>query len=341
MKENLIERISTALGSEKTLEGFVRQLLEMLELVTEMESTYLTHIDADGIRQHVVYARNSKTMQIPEGLSVPWEDTLCKRALDEGRRFTCDVPAIWGDSEAAKALGITTYVSTPVMLGDGALYGTLCAASSQAQQLSERAEQMLNLFAELISQYIRKEQLLEELQEANAMLTAVSFTDELTGLPNRRAVFAHLPKLFAHARNTTHPLLMAFIDLDGFKQINDRYGHKTGDEFLQAIGERLKELAHEDDVLGRLGGDEFIIATLDVSDAQTASVTAFKNRLSARLIGSYYLSGTKIDYAGASIGIIHVDPSVSTPDSALHDADAAMYEDKGRRKQHQACSQAL
>ncbi|MBK4724696.1 sensor domain-containing diguanylate cyclase [Pantoea agglomerans] len=341
MKENLIERISTALGSEKTLEGFVRQLLEMLELVTDMESTYLTHIDADGIKQHIVYARNSQAMQIPEGLSVPWEDTLCKRALDEGRRYTCDVPAVWGDSEAAKALGITTYVSTPVWLGDGAIYGTLCAASSESRELSDRAEQVLQLFAELISQYIRKEQLLEELQEANAALTAVSHTDELTGLPNRRAVFAKLPKLFSLARNDTHHLLMAFIDLDGFKQINDRYGHKTGDEFLQAIGQRLKELVHDDDVLGRLGGDEFIIATLAVSNAQPTAVTAFKNRLSSLLSGRYHLSGTKIDYAGASIGIIHVDPQLSTPDSAVRDADAAMYEDKGRRKQRQVCGQSL
>lgn len=340
MKENLIERISTALGSEKTLEGFVRQLLEMLELVTEMESTYLTQIDADGCEQHIMYARNSKEMQIPEGLSVPWEDTLCKRALDEGRRYTCDVPDIWGDSDAAKALGITTYVSTPVLLGDGALYGTLCAASSRRQELSERAEQILQLFAELISQYLRKEQLLEELQEANATLTAVSLTDELTGLPNRRAVFAKLPTLFADARNHMHHLLVAFIDLDGFKQINDLYGHKTGDEFLQAIGQRLQEAIRDNDVLGRLGGDEFIIATIDASNDRRA-VDAFKTRLSALLRGRYDLSAAEIDYSGASIGMISVDPALSTPDSAVRDADAAMYEDKSRRRQSQACGHPL
>lgn len=88
-------------------------------------------------------------------------------------------------------------------------------------------------------------------------------------------------------------------------------------------------------------GDEFIIATLDASDAQTAAATTFKNRISALLSGRYHLSGTRIDYAGASIGIIHVDPSLSTPDSAVRDADAAMYEDKGRRKQRQVCGQSL
>jgi len=340
MKENLIERISTALGSEKTLEGFGRQLLEMLELVTEMESTYLTRIDEAGNEQHILYARNSRKMQIPEGLTVPWQDTLCKRALDEGRRYTCEVPDIWGDSDAARALGITTYVSTPVVMGDGTLFGTLCAASTRRQPLSQRGEQVLQLFAELISQYLRKEQLLEELQEANATLTAASFTDELTGLPNRRAVFARLPALFNHARNDTHHLLVAFIDLDGFKEINDRYGHQTGDEFLRAIGRRLKAVTQQDDVLGRLGGDEFILATTVTSQDDTAAAT-LKQRISAILSGSYQLSVAKIEYAGASIGLVSVDPALSTPDSAVRDADAAMYQDKDRRKQNLACGQGL
>ena len=106
MSDNLIERISTALESEYTLEGLVRQLLEMLELVTNMESTYLTRIEPDGSFQHILFARNSRHMQIPEGLCVPWGDTLCKRALDEGKRYTSDVANVWGDSKAANWLSI-------------------------------------------------------------------------------------------------------------------------------------------------------------------------------------------------------------------------------------------
>jgi len=339
MTVNLIERISTVLESEKTLEGFVRQLLEMLELVTEMESTYLTRIDAEGIQQQILFSRNSKEMQIPEGLSVPWEDTLCKRAMDEGRPFTCDVPGIWGDSLAAKQLGITTYISTPVMLSDGHLYGTLCAASSQIHPLSERAEQVLELFAELIGQYIRKEQLLQQLQEANAALTAVSLTDELTSLPNRRAVFEQLPKLFSRATDDSRYVLVAFADLDGFKQINDRYGHEIGDAFLKAIAERLRQEATSDKVLGRLGGDEFIMASIGpkIYDQAVDAAEAFRDRLSSLLTGEYHLESCFIDYAGASIGVIVANPAIATPDMALREADAVMYEDKKRRR-CSACS---
>ena len=105
MSDFLIERISSALEAEHTLEGLVRQLLEMLELVTNMESTYLTRIEPGGVSQHILFARNTQRMQIPEGLSVPWGDTLCKRALDEGRRFTSDVAGIWGGFSGGKRAG--------------------------------------------------------------------------------------------------------------------------------------------------------------------------------------------------------------------------------------------
>lgn len=334
MSDNLIERISSALESEYTLEGLVRQLLEMLELVTNMESTYLTRIEPDNSQQHILFSRNTRKMQIPEGLSVPWDDTLCKRALDEGKRYTCDVASIWGDSQAAKDLGIHTYVSTPVMLSDGSLYGTLCAASTEHRELSERSEQVLQLFAQLIAQQIQNEQLLKKLQQANAALTAVSYTDELTKLPNRRAVFEQLPQLFEHASDESHYVLVAFTDLDNFKQINDQYGHETGDDFLSAVGQRLKEGVSDAEILGRVGGDEFIVAgegPADFDEAQRAA-HEFKTRLKNLLSGEYKLHSCTINYEGPSIGAIAINPAVTDPDQAIHEADQAMYLDKKHRK---------
>ena len=71
----------------------------MLEEVTGLESTYLTTIDLEAGTQSILYARNSKTLLIPENLTVPWQDTLCKRALDEGKPYTDDVSACWSDSD--------------------------------------------------------------------------------------------------------------------------------------------------------------------------------------------------------------------------------------------------
>lgn len=334
MSDNLIERISTALESEYTLEGLVRQLLEMLELVTNMESTYLTRIEPDGSFQHILFSRNTRQMQIPEGLSVPWGDTLCKRALDEGKRYTSDVASVWGDSQAAKALGITTYVSTPVTLADGSLYGTLCAASSEHRVLNERSEQVLQLFAQLIAQQIQNERLLQQLQQANIALTAASYTDELTGLPNRRAMFEQLPKLFSMARDEARYVLLAFADLDDFKEINDVYGHEAGDDFLIAIGQRLKDGIRHHEVLGRVGGDEFVVAGVGPAEFDKAqhAANAFKIRLANLLTGEYQLHSSVINYAGPSIGVVAVNPALSDHDQALREADAEMYLEKERRR---------
>lgn len=336
--DNLIERISTVLDAEYTLEGLVRHLLGMLELVTNMESTYLTRIEPDGSLQHVLFSRNTKSMQIPEGLSVPWGDTLCKRALDEKRRYTCDVATLWGDSEAAKALGIMTYASTPVILTDGSLYGTLCAASSSKRPLTGQSEQVLQLFSQLIAQQIQSEQLLIELKAANRALTTASFTDELTGLANRRAIFDRLERLFKSTRDESRYILLVFADLDGFKDINDVYGHDAGDEFLCAIARRLQEHIRNGELLGRMGGDEFVVAGAGPAENEAAmqAADALRARLATLLAGTYQLSSCVIDYAGPSIGAIAINPALDTPDSALREADALMYIDKKRRKREAA-----
>jgi len=330
MSDIILARVSETLATEQSLESLVRQLLEMLEIVTEMESTYLTKVDINARLQHILYARNSKQMQIPEGLSVPWGDTLCKRAIDSETFFSDDVAEQWADCDAAKALSITTYMSIPIHLADGSLYGTLCATSTEKKQLSERGEQVLKLFAGLIAQYIQKESLVAQLREANAALIAHSYTDALTGLPNRRAIFEDLTTLFSLARHLKRNAIIAFIDLDNFKLINDRFGHEAGDRFLIEVGKRLTVEKTQDDIIGRLGGDEFLVACLSKNgdEGEHTQLNMLKTRLSARIAGEYWLGNIQIVYPGASLGVIEVDPSSTDADSALRSADIAMYQDK-------------
>ena len=156
MSDFILARVSQTLANEHSLETLVRQLLEMLELVTRMESTYLTRIDFDAQRQHIMYAHNSSEMQIPEGFSVPWNDSLCKRALDDRCIFSNDVAERWRSCLAAQDLGIATFFSIPVRLTDGSLFGTLCATSRARQPYNIEGEQVMNLFANLISHYVEK-----------------------------------------------------------------------------------------------------------------------------------------------------------------------------------------
>lgn len=219
-------------------------------------------------------------------------------------------------------------------LDDGSLYGTLCAASSERRPLLAHNEHVLQLFSRLIAQQIQTEKLMKDLRLANTALTRTSYVDALTGLPNRRAVFEQLPRLFSRAHEGGRYVLLAFVDLDGFKQINDVYGHEAGDDFLRATGSKLREGTREDEVVGRIGGDEFIVAVAGAVEHNKSQcdAQALRRRLSALLTGEFRLASCMIGYAGPSMGVIAVNPSVTTPDEALQQADRAMYMDKQRRK---------
>ncbi|MBN9469983.1 MAG: diguanylate cyclase [Bosea sp.] len=158
--------------------------------------------------------------------------------------------------------------------------------------------------------------------------------DALTDLPNRRAVLTEMDRLFALAKRTQQWVLVAYIDLDEFKTINDTYGHEVGDKFLVEVGQRLSVGLRASDMLGRFGGDEFIVIGLvappDPNDSDEA-INAMRSRIAPPLIGTYTFPGCSFDYPGASFGIVSVDPSASSPRAALKLADKLMYADKRER----------
>lgn len=336
--DSFFAQLSDSVKGARTLEDLTRPLLEMLETVTGLESTYLTTVDLAEGMQRVVYARNSKDLQIPEGLSVPWGDTLCKRALDEGRMYTDNVGDVWSDSEAARLLGIQTYVSTPVRADDGALYGTLCAASSRRRPLTPAAEHVLKLFAGLIEQHVARERLVAQLQQANAELQTQALTDALTGLLNRRALGLELARLASLAQRTGSWLLAGAIDLDGFKQVNDSHGHDAGDEFLRGVAHKLQSVLRAGDVLARMGGDEFVVVGLGPKLAEDGAHAAqlMRQRLAAATVGTYAAGPHRIDYAGASVGVACLDPQRSSAEEVLRESDAAMYRVKLERRRSNA-----
>jgi diguanylate cyclase len=320
----------------RSLEELVRPLLEMLQAVTGLESTYLTTIDNIAGVQHILFARNTQRMQIPEGLDVPWEGTLCKRALDEDRFYSDDVSNCWGDCEAARALGIATYASSPVRTDSGSLYGTLCAASSLRMPINDNTESVLKLFAQMIGQQIDRERLVQQLNDANTSLATSALTDAVTRLPNRRALMQDMQQRLKHYHAEEYALVVAFIDLDKFKAINDHYGHEIGDRFLEAIAGRLQGVLRGSDLAARLGGDEFVVlATTRRGDAE-ATAGALLERLQQATTGRFRLDDRVLDYGGPSIGVVISDAACIDPQALITEADAKMYAVKRQRKEREA-----
>lgn len=335
--DTILQALSVQVTEARDLESLTRPLLEMLETVTGLESTYLTQIDLEQSAQHILYARNSAALQIPEGGSVDWSDTLCRRALDEGRLYAADVADRWGDSAAARAMGIRTYMSSPVRTSSGSLYGTLCGASAEHKPLVTGSEHLIAFFARLIAEHVEREQLLQQLQQANNELSRQALSDPLTGLPNRRALMLELHRLFSLLKRTGHPLLISFIDLDGFKAINDTHGHDAGDLLLQTMAQQLAGALRSGDLLARVGGDEFVavgMGPLSGEETVEAAVHCFQRRLFEQSQVQLPLASQVLDYPGASVGVVAVDPASISIDDALRQADACMYAVKRQRRAH-------
>jgi len=332
--EPLLAQLSDTLAAAQSLEQLTRPLLELLGAVTGFESTYLTVIDLDQGVQHVQFARNTAGLTIPEGLTVPWADTLCKRALDEQHPIADDVAGRWGDSDAAKALGIQSYATSPVLV-DGAVCGTLCAASADRRPIDASGAATLGLFSRLIGQQIERERLLQRLKQASLELAALASTDALTQLPNRRILMAELRRMLARGEREGCVVLVAMIDLDHFKAINDEHGHDIGDAFLVDMAKRLGSALRATDLLVRLGGDEFVAVGPGPEAGQgvAEAVVAFRGRLDASTCGRVELDEVAIDYGGASVGVVAVSPGDADAEGALRAADAAMYEAKQQRRQ--------
>ena len=342
----LLARLTSTVPVARNLEQLTRPLLDMLGTVTGLESTYLTTIDLRAGEQHVLLARNAGTMTIPEGLTVPWADTLCKRALDAGRMATSDVAACWGDSDAARQLGIQTYVSAPIRDDSGELLGTLCAASADRRSISPEAQSLLRLFSSLVSQFLQRERLVADLRAANEQLATFALTDALTGLPNRRALFDELQRELVRATRDGNCVLLGCIDLDGFKSVNDQLGHHRGDLFLREIAQRLSLELRGSDMLARVGGDEFIVVGPGVSlgglprpqgplvdrGEPVQAARTLEQRAALASVGRFDLDGHALQYAGASVGVVALDPAGLSVEQALHLADQRMYDVKRARR---------
>ncbi|NIA56732.1 diguanylate cyclase [Massilia sp. TW-1] len=181
-------------------------------------------------------------------------------------------------------------------------------------------------------------QLEDTVAARTAELQDMLMRDVLTGLPNRRALMQALPEALSRAARVERPCAVLFIDMDGFKQINDTRGHEEGDELLRRFGKRLRDGIRETDVAARLAGDEFVVVLELLKDAGDAEDKA--HILLDQLSRPYVLPSGGVT-VGVSIGVALQLPH-EPQDTArlLARADQAMYEAKRKGKGRVALSSA-
>jgi len=179
----------------------------------------------------------------------------------------------------------------------------------------------------IVTDITRRRRLQQELTEARDRLAALAYTDTLTGLPNRLHFSGRLDEAVAKAAAGGTAFGVLFIDLDGFKQVNDRLGHAAGDRLLAAAARRLHAVTPGCSV-ARLGGDEFLVLLPHAADAETASEQArqLRNRVAASLSRAYTIEHPVVVGASVGVGVYPLDASDSA--GLVRHADAAMYSAK-------------
>ena len=163
--------------------------------------------------------------------------------------------------------------------------------------------------------------------ERQQYLNHLAHHDQLTGLPNRLYLAAHLPKAIEDTRRVTGTLAVLFLDLDRFKHINDSRGHDTGDRLLQEVARRIRASVRDEDMVVRMGGDEFIVVLRNVTAAAQISETAA--RLAETLNAPVMIDGRPL-VATASIGVSVYPRDGMTMGELLRQSDTAMYQAKDR-----------
>jgi diguanylate cyclase (GGDEF)-like protein/PAS domain S-box-containing protein len=164
-----------------------------------------------------------------------------------------------------------------------------------------------------------------ERKVAEERIQYLAYYDALTGLPNRTLLQDRLAKTLAGARRQKHKVALLFLDLDGFKNVNDSFGHPIGDLLLQEIAQRLKAWGREKDTVARLGGDEFLIMLTDVRDVPDVAVVA--ERLMDAMTAPFVVQGHSFSI-GCCIGISIFPEHGPDGETLITRADAAMYKAK-------------
>ncbi|WP_372832856.1 EAL domain-containing protein [Pontibacterium sp.] len=172
--------------------------------------------------------------------------------------------------------------------------------------------------------------------ENEERIQKLAYFDSLTDLANRSHFLEQLNREISQAARRQSPLAIFYIDLDGFKDVNDSLGHDAGDQLLQEVAARLKQQLRSSDFAARLGGDEFCILINDLSDNYSATSTAQRvlNEISKPVI-----LGTRTLTPRASIGIAYFPDDGSDSNSLMKAADSAMYSAKNAGKHRYACYQ--
>jgi len=168
-----------------------------------------------------------------------------------------------------------------------------------------------------------------QLKNHEYALEHIAHFDPLTGIPNRLLLADRLEQAIAHTLRAGNQMAVCYLDLDGFKPVNDLYGHKVGDQLLIEVAQRIKDCLRAGDTVARVGGDEFVLLLLDFNEAKEFEVVLL--RMLSRIAEAIIIQGHRLSVS-ASLGFTLFPHDLADAETLMFHADQAMYVAKQRGK---------
>jgi diguanylate cyclase (GGDEF)-like protein/PAS domain S-box-containing protein len=283
---------------------------------------------ADGSVEFPYFIDEHDPAPAPMSLTAP---TLTNAVIRSGRALlitpdnTPDLPA---DLQQVIGHASVDWLGVPLSVATGVIGALVVQSYTGNVRYSSADMQLLEYVSTQVASAVER-------NRDRSMLAHMVGHDSLTDLPNRYLFDEKLAAAMLSAADGQLSLGLLYMDLDGFKQVNDRHGHASGDLMLQQAAHRIRRCVRQSDTVARLGGDEFVALLYGVTDVDQATAVAEKIRRSLEL--PFELDGTIVQIT-ASIGIAHYPDDGQDKQSLLHHADNAMYAAKRQGGNRLACS---
>lgn len=232
------------------------------------------------------------------------------------------------DNDMAKESNIASGAAVPI-LRNGEVWGIISMASPKAEMLHGDILDIFQRIANLIGREFDEIDLKLKEEQSRKIIENLAYNDPLTGIPNRASFMQRIKSAASRAKRYGRPLTLIMLDLDGFKEINDTFGHEAGDRVLAGIAGRIKSSLRQEDEVFRIGGDEF---TVIVDNFQSEENVAEISKRIIKEINLPFIFGDNQSHVGVSIGIAVKTNEGLDCDELIRIADAAMYEVKSGGK---------